>query len=343
MTLKNDKLTNRRDFLKGSFAVAFGLNFPESIHTMFPGENVSSLSEVRKRGYVPKRRLGKTEAMVSILCVGGYHIGRMKDENYAIRMIHAALDEGVNFFDSAWSYNDGDSEMRLGKALKDRRERGFIMTKTRARDRVTASKELHESLRRLQTDYLDLWQFHDLQTLEDVESIFNQGGAIEVAIKAKKEGKIRYLGFTGHRNPDVLANVIQKYHSLLETVQMPVNLVDPHYLSFIQLVIPEAVKYDIGILAMKTTANGVLLEDKVATIKECLYYAWSQSISTSVSGMDSIEQLKENISYAQQFEKLSGKDQSILLARTEPFCGIKTEFYKHPSQKWRIYPAKPLY
>ena len=142
MPLKNDKLTNRRDFLKGSFAVAFGLNFPESIHTMFPGENVSSLSEAGKRGYVPKRRLGKTEAMVSMLCVGGYHIGRMKDENYAVRMIHAALDEGVNFFDSAWSYNDGDSEMRLGKALKDRRERGFIMTKTRARDRVTASKEL---------------------------------------------------------------------------------------------------------------------------------------------------------------------------------------------------------
>lgn len=262
MALENDKLTNRRDFLKGSFAVAFGLNFPESINTMFPGEKVSSPSEARKGGGMPKRRLGKTEGMVSMLCVGGYHIGRMKDEHYAIRMIHAALDEGVNFFDSAWSYNDGDSEIRLGKALKDRRDRAFIMTKTRARDSVTASKELHESLRRLQTDCLDLWQFHDLQTMEDVESIFNKGGAIEVAIKAKKE---------------------------------------------------------------------------------CLYYAWSQSISTLVSGMDSMEQLKENVSYAQQFEKLSGKDQSMLLARTEPFCGIKTEFYKHPSQKWRIYPAKPRY
>ena len=343
MALENDKLTNRRDFLKGSFAVAFGLNFPESINTMFPGEMVSSPSEAGKGGGVPKRRLGKTEGMVSMLCVGGYHIGRMKDEHYAIRMIHAALDEGVNFFDSAWSYNNGDSEIRLGKELKDRRDRAFIMTKTRARDRVTASKELNESLQRLQTDCLDLWQFHDLQTMEDVESIFNKGGAVEVAINAKKEGKIRHVGFTGHRNPEALVNVIQKYHHLLETVQMPINLVDPHYLSFIQLVIPEAVKYDIGILGMKTTANGVLLEDKVATIKECLHYAWSQSISTLVSGMDSIEQLKENVSYAQQFEKLSGKDQSMLLARTEPFCGIKTEFYKHPSQKWRIYPAKPRY
>src|SRR3990167_5189925 len=270
MALENDKLTNRRDFLKGSFAVAFGLNFPESINTAFWHTSPFSPSEARKGGCMPKRRLGKTEGMVSMLCVGGYHIGRMKDEHYAIRMIHAALDEGVNFFDSAWSYNDGNSEMRLGKALKDRRDRAFIMTKTRARDRVTASKELNESLRRLQTDCLDLWQFHDLQTMEDVESIFNKGGAFEVAINAKKEGKIRHVGFTGHRNPEALVHVIQKYHHLLETVQMPVNLVDPHYLSFIQLVIPEAVKYDIGILAMKTTANGVLLEDKVATIKECL-------------------------------------------------------------------------
>ena len=343
MTCKKNKLINRRDFLKGTFAVAFGLGFTKNLDTLLHGGIVSPTLTNEKEEAMPKRRLGKTKEMVSMLCAGGYHIGRMQDEHYAIRMIHAAIDEGANFFDSAWSYNNGDSEKRLGKALKDRRDKAFIMTKTRERDMAAAFNELHESLRRLQTDHLDLWQFHDLQTMEDVETIFNEGGAIEAALQAKKEGKILYVGFTGHRNPEVLFKAIQQHHHLIETVQMPVNLVDPHYLSFVQQVIPEAVRHDIGILAMKTTANGVLLEDNVATIKECLYFAWNQPISTLVSGMDSIEQLKENITLAHLFKKLSEKDQSKLLARTEPFGGIETEFYKHPSTNWRTYPAQPLH
>lgn len=343
MARKKNNVTNRRDFLKGAFAITLGLGFPKDMRTDMSGDPVSITQPDEKDKGVPKRRLGKTNMMVSILCAGGYHIGRMQDERYAVRMVHAALDEGVDFFDSAWSYNNGDSESRLGKALKDRRDKAFVMTKTRGRDRITAMNELHESLKRLQTDHIDLWQFHDVQTVEDVDAIFREGGAIETALQAKKEGNVLHVGFTGHRNPAVLVKVIQKYHDIVETVQMPVNLVDPHYLSFVRKVIPEAVKYDIGILAMKTTANGILLEDNVATVKECLYFAWSQPFSTVVSGMDSIEQLKENVTFAHQFKHLSEKDQSRLLARTEPFGGVKREFYKHPSDNWRIYPAHPLH
>ncbi|MCK6468795.1 MAG: aldo/keto reductase [Candidatus Brocadia sinica] len=343
MTLKKNNFTNRRNFLKGTFTVALGLSFTKNLHHDFPVDLVSFTTTEDKDEGVPKRRLGKTDKMVSILCAGGYHIGRMQDERYAIRMIHAALDEGVNFFDSAWSYNKGDSERRLGKALKDRRNEAFIMTKSRGRDKTVAMNELHESLKRLQTEYLDLWQFHDVQTMEDVDTLFREKGAIETALQAKQEGKILHVGFTGHRNPTALVKIIQKYHHLIETVQIPVNLVDPHYLSFILQVVPEAVKYDIGILAMKTVANGVLLEDNVASVKECLYFAWSQPISSLVSGMDSIEQLKENVTFARQFKNLSEKDQSELLARTGPFGGIKREFYKHPSDTWRIYPTRPLH
>ncbi|MEP9410471.1 MAG: aldo/keto reductase [Candidatus Brocadia sp.] len=340
--VKNN-FTNRRDFLKGTFAIAFGAGFTKNLPKNFPLVFISSPASHDNEEGMPKRRLGKTNMMVSILCAGGYHIGRMRDERYAIRTIHTALDEGINFFDSAWSYNNGDSERRLGKALKDRRNKAFIMTKSRGRDKITATNELHESLKRLQTDYLDLWQFHDVQTMEDVNAIFGKGGALEAALQAKKEGKILHVGATGHRNPEALVKTIQKYRHIIETVQMPVNPVDPHYLSFIRQVIPEAVKYDIGILAMKTTANGILLEDKVATVKECLYFAWSQPVSTLVSGMDSIEQLKENVTLARQFKNLPEKDQSQLLVRTEPFGGIGREFYKHPSDNWRIYPPQPLH
>lgn len=340
--MKN-KYTNRRDFLKGTFAVALSLGFAKNFSDILDKNLVSSVPVNEKKEGVPKRRLGKTGQMVSILCVGGYHIGRMQDERYAIRMVHVAIEIGANFFDSAWSYNDGESERRLGKALKDRRDKAFIMTKSRKRSKEEALNELHESLRRLQTDYLDLWQFHDLQTWEEVETIFQEGGAIEAAIQARKEGKIRHIGFTGHRDPEVHWQTIKKHHSFIETVQMPVNPVDPHYLSFVRQVIPESVKYDIGILGMKTTANGVLLEDKVATVKECLSFAWNQPISTLVSGMDSIEQLQENAALAHWFEKLTEKDQARLLARTAYFGGIKSEFYKHPSKNWRIYPLRPLH
>lgn len=233
MTHKKNNFTNRRDFLKGTFAIAFGTGFTKNLPEGFPLGLVSSPASNENEEVVPKRLLGKTEKMVSMLCAGGYHIGRMRDERYAIRMIHTALDEGVNFFDSAWSYNNGDSEKRLGKALKDRRNKTFIMTKSRGRDKTTAMNELHESLKRLQTDYLDLWQFHDVQTMEDVNAIFREGGAIEAALQAKKEGKVLHVGFTGHRDPEALVKAIQKYHHIIETVQMPVNLVDPHYLSFV--------------------------------------------------------------------------------------------------------------
>lgn len=217
------------------------------------------------------------------------------------------------------------------------------MTKTRGRDKDTATNELHESLKRLKTGYLDLWQFHDVQTIKEVDTIFGEGGAVEAALQALKEGKILHVGITGHRNPEAINAAIQKYHSLIETIQIPVNLADPHYLSFVRQVIPEAVKHAIGILAMKTTANGVFQEDNIATVKESLYFAWSQPVTTLVSGMDSIEQLKENVSLARRFEKLSEKNQSQLLARTEPFGGTKTEFYKHPSTNWRVFPSRPLH
>src|SRR5262245_33849639 len=206
---------------------------------------------------VPTRRLGRTKENVSILCLGGWHIGAVKDEKEAIRIMHAAIDEGVNFFDNAWDYHDGHSEQIMGRALATggRRKRVFLMTKNCARDAKGTRQHLEDSLKRLQTDHLDLWQFHEINYDNDPDWIVARG-ALREALRAQKDGKVRYIGFTGHKSPDIHLSMLPRHE--WDTVQMPVNVCDYHYRSFIRRVIPEATKREIAVIGMKSLAGGTL-------------------------------------------------------------------------------------
>ncbi|MGH9862120.1 MAG: aldo/keto reductase [Candidatus Acidiferrales bacterium] len=319
----------RRTFLQGWLALAgLGLAGPRGL----------SAAEALHR-----RRLGKTNLQVTILGLPGWHVGRMRDQSAALDMIHRALDLGINFFDSAPSYLTGESERRLGKGLRGQRDKIILMTKTLARTKSAALAELDASLRRLQTDYLDLWQFHALGSPEDVDTVWGPGGALEAALEARQAGKIRHFGFTGHRNARVHLKAVTEHHDQMETVQMPINPVDPHYESFIRLVLPEAVKHGLGVIAMKTVANGTLVADRAATAEECHRFAWSQEgVSTLVAGMDTPAQLEENFQQALRFTPYSAAEQAALLERTRPFAGIRTETYKHPSNTWRTVPSEPI-
>jgi aryl-alcohol dehydrogenase-like predicted oxidoreductase len=334
----------RRTFVKGSLA-ALGASLVD------PRELARAVEAALAEGAaIPKRRLGRTNLQVTILGLPGWHIGRMRSEAAALDMIARALDLGINFFDSAPSYNDGESERRLGKGLRGRREKIFLMTKTLARRKSEALAELDASLGRLQTGYLDLWQFHALGTPDEVDTVWGAGGAIEAALEAKRAGKIRHFGFTGHRDARVHLKAVEEHHDLIETVQMPINPVDPHYESFTRLVLPEAARHNLGVIAMKTVANGALVEDKVATPAECHRFAWSQTrpadggagVSTLVAGMDTPAQLDDNVAQALAFTPYSESELAALLERTRPFAGIQTEAYKAPSRTWRTYPAQPV-
>ena len=279
-------------------------------------------------GKIPRRRLGKTGLEVSILALGGYHMGLLP-EPQAIRLIQRAIELGVNFLDSAWKYHDGRSDELYGKALKDGlRQKVFLMTKAHFRDREGAARQLDESLRRMQTDYLDLWQCHEVSRTEEVDRIFGSAGALEAVVKAKKEGKVRHIGFTGHHDPQVHLKLLEGFDGW-ETLQCPVNLIDPHYLSFIHSVLPAARRKGLGIIAMKTNAIGNITKNKIATIPECLRFAWSQDVDVVVSGMDRAEYLEANVAAARTFRPLSRDEQGALLSRTaQGPIGSGVEQYK---------------
>ena len=327
----------RRTFVKGTVAfLGSGL-----LDATSPASSVETA--LAEGAAIPRRRLGKTDLQVTIIGLPGWHVGRMRSEQAAHNLIARALDLGINFFDSAPSYLDSESERRLGKGLKGRREKIILMTKTLARRKADAAAELDASLARLQTDYLDLWQFHALGTPDEVDTVWGAGGAIEAALEAKRAGKIRHFGFTGHRNARVHLKAVTEHHDLAETVQMPINPVDPHYESFTRLVLPEAAKRDLGVIAMKTVANGTLVEDRVATPEECHRFAWSQrGVSTLVAGLDTPAQLDDNVAQALRFTPYPQSELAALLDRTRSFAGIETETYKHPSRTWRTYPAQPV-
>jgi aryl-alcohol dehydrogenase-like predicted oxidoreductase len=269
---------------------------------------------------LPTRPLGKTGEKVSILCLGGYHIGAVKDPNEAIRIMHAAIDEGLTFFDNAWDYHDGGSEEIMGKALAQdgKRDKVFLMTKNCNRDAKGTRQCLEDSLRRLQTDHLDLWQFHEINYDNDPEWIVEKGALAE-ALKAQQEGKVRYLGFTGHKSPHIHLSMLDKH--AWDTVQMPINVCDYFYRSFAHQVVPRANAKGTAPLGMKSLASGRLLSEGVCTVEEALRYALSQPIASLVSGITSMEILKENIGIARNFQPLSGEDLHNLLAKVEPVAG----------------------
>ena len=287
------------------------------------------------------RPLGKTGQRVSILCLGGWHIGSVKDDNEAIKIMHAALDEGMTFFDNAWDYHDGRSEELMGKALAadGRRKQCFLMTKNCDRDAKGTRKHLEDSLKRLRTDYLDLWQFHEINYDNDPDWIMDRGGLAE-ALKAKKEGKVRFLGFTGHKSPHIHLKML-KLHEW-DTVQMPINVCDAHYRSFAREVLPEANKRGIACIGMKSLGGGAdgkgrFPTENVCTVAEARRYALMQDIATLVVGIDSMQVLKQDLANARAYKPFTDAELKALLAKVKPVAGDgrherfkSTQFYDGP-------------
>ena len=270
---------------------------------------------------MPFRSLGRTGEKVSCLGLGGAHIGNPKlPAREAVRIIREALDRGLNFLDNSWDYNQGHSEMRMGQALKDGyRDKAFLMTKFDGRTKREASKQIDESLRRLKTDHVDLLQFHENIRFDDPDRFFGPDGAAEALLAAKKAGKTRYMGFTGHKDPHIhlyMLDLAHKNNFQFDTVQMPLNVMDAHFRSFERLVLPEAMKMGIGILGMKSMGSGVILKSKVVTPIECLQYALSLPTSVVITGIDSQRILDQAFEVAENFTPLTSTQISALLHKT---------------------------
>jgi aryl-alcohol dehydrogenase-like predicted oxidoreductase len=283
--MANDEIT-RRDFvgdaLKGGAALALAPLAGRAANAAQSG--------------LPMRALGKTGAEVSVLCLGGWHIGyaASQDEAEAIRIMHAAIDEGLTFFDNAWDYHDGGSEVVMGKALASsaKRDKVFLMTKGCDRDYQGAMRCIDDSLRRLKTDYLDLWQFHEIVYDNDPDWVFEQGG-IRAAVEAKEAGKIRHIGFTGHRDPRIHQTMLDKPFDW-ETVQMPINMMDAQFRSFLEGIVPTCVARGAGVIGMKTLGGGVITGQAGIDAATCIRYALSQPVPSIVVGFTSMPSLSES-------------------------------------------------
>jgi predicted aldo/keto reductase-like oxidoreductase len=270
---------------------------------------------------MPMRTLGRTGVEVSLIGLGGWHLGfKYIDEELSIRMIRHAIDNGINFMDNCWDYNDGASEKRIGKALKDGyRDRVFLMTKIDGRTKKDAAEQLDESLERMQTDHIDLVQHHEILRFEDPHRIFDEQGANAALVEARDAGKISFIGFTGHKDPHIhlhMLEVAKENGFEFDTVQMPLNLMDAHYRSFEKMVLPELVKQNIGVLAMKTLANGMILRSQTVTPIECLQYAMNLPTSVVITGCESMENLEQALTAARTFKPMSDEQVRSLLGKT---------------------------
>lgn len=275
------------------------------------------------------RMLGKTGERVSPLGLGGFHMGVPSDPAESLRIVHTAIEGGLTFMDNSWDYHGGESELRMGRALKGGyRDRVFLMTKIDGQTRESAASQLEESLRRLQTDRIDLVQLHEIIRMEDPDRIFAPGGAMEALIAARKAGKIRYIGFTGHKDPQVHLKMLAMGFDF-DTVQMPLNCMDAHFRSFEQLVLPVLVKRGIGVLGMKPLASGRAVEAGVATAEECLRYAMSLPTSVVITGCETLADVEQALRVGQGFTAMEAEERKRLLARTAPHAqGGRLEEYK---------------
>ncbi len=314
---------DRREFLTnlttGAALTALVSNFPAPVH--------GATSDM------PRRTLGHTGEKVSMVGLGGSHIGKQADEKESIAIIRSALDRGINFLDNCWDYNNGQSEIRMGKALRDGyRQKAFLMTKIDGRPKQAAAKQIEESLSRLQTDHIDLLQFHEIIRFEDPEKVFAKGGALEAALEAKKAGKVRYIGFTGHKDPDIHLKMLEtaKAHNFLfDTVQMPLNVMDAHYKSFAKKVLPVLVDRNIGVLGMKPMGSGIILQSKTVTPVQCLHFAMNLPTSVVITGCDSMKILDQAIEAAHTFKPLNQAEEAILLTKTvDAAANGKYELFK---------------
>jgi aryl-alcohol dehydrogenase-like predicted oxidoreductase len=267
------------------------------------------------------RTLGGTGEKVSAIGVGGWHLAVSHvDEATAIRIVRTAIDRGINFLDNSWDYNAGESEIRMGKALKDGyRDKAFVMTKIDGRSRTEATRQLDESLRRLQVDHVDLIQHHEVIRFEDPDRIFDQDGAHGALLEARRAGKVRYIGFTGHKDPRVHLQMLEMaalHGQRFDAVQMPLSVMDAHFRSFEKLVLPVLVAQGVGVLGMKSMANGIILKSKTASPIECLHYALTLPTSVVITGIDTMEILEQSFEAIRTFKSLGSAEREILLART---------------------------
>jgi aryl-alcohol dehydrogenase-like predicted oxidoreductase len=269
------------------------------------------------RDDIPLRPLGATGAMVSAIGLGGHHIGKMTNQREAIRLVHAAIDGGISFMDNAWEYHDGRSEVVMGKAIHDRRDRVFLMTKvcTHGRGKREAMRQLEQSLRRLKTDRLDLWQVHECVYDNDPELHFASGGVIEALDQAQRQGKVRFVGFTGHKHPDIHLAMLKRDY-VFDTCQLPLNCFDASFRSFEEHVLPVLVRRGIAAIGMKSLgSDGRQVKDKVVTAEEALRYAMSLPVATTVSGIDSMKVLRQNLQVADAFKPMSTRQMAALRKR----------------------------
>jgi len=307
---------DRRDFLKQAAAASV----------------ITSLSKNLAHGETaefPYRTLGRSGEKVSLIGLGGYHLGKTVDEQESIRLVRTALDTGVNFLDNCWDYNGGVSEERMGKALRDGyRQKAFLMTKIDGQTRKAANQQLEESLRRLQTDHIDLLQFHEVIRESDPARIFGQDGSMEAALTAKKQGKIRYIGFTGHKSPEIHLKMLETafaHQFTFDAVQMPLNVMDAHYDSFEKKVLPVLLQHDIGVLGMKPMGDSIILRSKTASAVECLHYAMNLPTSVVITGCESLPILQQALDAARSFSPMNKEKVAELLARTAP-AALKGEY-----------------
>ena len=316
---------SRREFLEvASAGVVVG-----ALHAAFPPGNVGG--EV-KNG-IPYRELGRTGEKVSLVGIGGYHLGKQSDPTESVAIIRKALDEGINFLDNCWDYNAGESEIRMGKALREGyRDKAFLMTKIDGRTKSSATSQIEESLRRLQTDHIDLLQFHEVIRDTDPDRVFSAGGALEAVLEAKKAGTVRFIGFTGHKSPEIHLRMLAtaaEHHFSFDTVQMPLNVMDAHYDSFEQKVLPVLVKANVGVLGMKPMGDHFILDSKTATPVECLHYAMNLPTSVVITGCDSMPILDQALKAARTFKPLSESQVAAFLAKTAAAAQAgKFELYK---------------
>ena len=271
----------------------------------------------RNSSEIPQRPLGRTGAQVTAICLGGYHLGLMEDDNEAIRLAHEAIDAGISFFDNAWEYHNGRSEELMGRAIHDRRDKVFLMTKvcTHGRDGHVAMRQLEDSLRRLRTDYLDLWQVHEVGYDNEPGMHFAAGGVIEALDQAKREGKVRFVGFTGHKHPELHLKMLS-YNYPFDACQMPLNCFDATFRSFEQRVLPELERRGIAAIGMKSLGGEAnMVRAGAVTAEEALRYAMSLPVASVVSGMESLDVLRQNLGVARGFTPMSADEMQRLRDR----------------------------
>jgi uncharacterized protein len=308
MLANHDPSVSRREFLgmtAASLLVAGGL---------------SGTTKPDGKNGIPHRTLGRTGEKVSVIGLGGYHLGNQSDLEESIRIIRTGIDEGINFLDNCWDYNGGESEIRMGKALRDGyRQKAFLMTKIDGRNKTAAAAQLNESLRRLQTDRIDLLQFHEVIRDSDPDRIFAEGGGMEAVLEAQKAGKIRFIGFTGHKSPDIHLKMLltaSKHGITFDAVQMPLNVMDAHFNSFEKRVLPVLTKDGVGVLGMKPMGDHFILGSKTVTAVECLYYAMNLPTSVVITGCDSLPILQQALHAARNFQPMDSPQVAALLAKT---------------------------